>query len=208
MPRPARLLAVAALALAGCQSARAPEADRVESSASSPMRDGLAPRSVTLERPLLSGPVRAYLYDQADQLDAIPGAEVSRRDDSILLQFPSSLLFKSGSSDLGPGAGERLRRLADTLVEYPASRVIIKGHTDAVGEPDYNMRLSAERSERVRDYLVEASVGLTRISAIGFGETLPVASNTTAAGRQQNRRVEIEIRPDDEVMRARADSGS
>jgi outer membrane protein OmpA-like peptidoglycan-associated protein len=148
------------------------------------------------------GLVGHYLDKQAEELDAIPGAEVERRDASLLVNFQSSLLFDSGSAILSPGAYDRLRSLARTLNNYPQSRVIIKGHTDSTGAERFNQELSESRSDRVRSFLIAEAVAPSRITAIGFGEGLPLTTNATAEGRQQNRRVEIEIRPDDEVLQS------
>ena len=137
---------------------------------------------------------------QAQELDAIPGAEVQRRDDSLLVNFSSQLLFDSGKSQLESGAYDRLRSLARTLNNYPESQVIVKGHTDSVGDENFNQRLSEDRADRVRAFLVSEGVSPSRITAIGFGESMPVASNDNEAGRQQNRRVEIEIRPSQSVL--------
>ncbi len=144
--------------------------------------------------------IGAYLDRQAQELDAIPGAEVQRRDDSLLVNFQSALLFDFGSSTLQPGAYDRLRTLARTLNNYPKSDVIIKGHTDKVGAQNYNQSLSEKRSDRVRTFLISEGVAPSRITAIGYGESMPVAANSTESGRGQNRRVEIEIRPYKEVM--------
>lgn len=141
-----------------------------------------------------------YLDNQARELDAIPGADVQRRDDSLLVNFSSQLLFDTGASQLQPGAYDRMRTLATTLKNYPQSQVIIKGHTDSTGDNARNQRLSEDRADRVRTFLISEGVQSSRISAIGFGETMPVASNSTEAGRAQNRRVEVEIRPDREVL--------
>ena len=149
---------------------------------------------------LTGGVVGRYLDQQARDLDAIPGAVVQRRDDSLLVNFSSSLLFDTGSSRLQPGGYDRLRSLARTLNNYPKSQVIIKGHTDSVGEESYNQHLSEERADRVRSFLISESVSVARITAIGFGQSLPVASNTTPTGRAQNRRVVVEIRPNREVL--------
>jgi outer membrane protein OmpA-like peptidoglycan-associated protein len=149
---------------------------------------------------LAGGLLGRYLDQQAQELDAIPGADVQRRDDSLLVNFSSQLLFSTGKSQLEPGAYDRLRSLARTLNNYPKSQVVIKGHTDSQGEEKFNQSLSEERADRVRAFMVSESVAPSRITAIGFGETLPVATNATEAGRAQNRRVEIEIRPDQEVL--------
>ena len=149
---------------------------------------------------LAGGLIGKYLDNQAQELDAIPGAEVQRRDDSILVNFQSALLFSSGSSTLEPGAYDRLRSLGRTLNNYPKSDVIIKGHTDSMGSDNFNQTLSEKRADQVRTFLISEMVSPARITAIGYGEGLPIATNSTESGRSQNRRVEIEIRPHAEVM--------
>jgi outer membrane protein OmpA-like peptidoglycan-associated protein len=150
---------------------------------------------------IAGGLIGSYLDKQAAELDAIPGAEVEKRDDSILVNFQSQLLFDSGSSSLQPGAYDRLRTLARTLNNYPKSQVIIKGHTDSEGSERFNQSLSEQRADRVRSFLISEGVATSRITALGFGESLPVATNGTPEGRSQNRRVELEIRPHEDVMR-------
>ncbi len=149
---------------------------------------------------LAGGLIGHYLDKQAQELDAIPGADVERRDDSLLVRFSCALLCATDSDSLAPGAYDRMRSLATTLNNYPKSDVLIKGHTDGVGEESYNQRLSEQRADRVRQFLIAENVSPARITAIGFGESMPLATNNTPEGRQQNRRVEIEIRPYDEVM--------
>lgn len=149
---------------------------------------------------ITGGLVGNYLDKQAKEIDAIPGAEVERRDDSLVVNFDGGILFDTNSSSLLPGGYDRLRTLAATVSKYPKERLIIKGHTDSQGDDRFNQKLSEERAANVRAYLVAEGVSSSRITAIGFGSKMPVATNATAEGRQQNRRVEIEIRPDEEVM--------
>ena len=144
--------------------------------------------------------ITRYLDHQARQLEAIPGADVQRRDDSLLVSFQDAVLFQTGKSSLQPAAYDRLRSLARTLNNYPHSHLIVKGHTDSVGEDAFNQRLSEERADQVRNFLIAEAVAPIRIIAIGFGESMPVARNETQVGRSQNRRVEVEIRPDAEIM--------
>ena len=149
---------------------------------------------------LAGGLIGNYLDKQAEQLDAIPGAEVERKNDALIVNFEGGILFDTNSSTLAPGGQDRLRSVARTVAQYPKERMIVKGHTDSTGSAQYNQRLSDERAANVRNFLVAEGVPTARITAIGFGASTPVATNATPEGRQQNRRVEIEIRPDEEVM--------
>lgn len=110
----------------------------------------------------------------------------------LMISLPD-ILFDSGKATLRPQARETLSRIAGILLVVPEYRISIEGHTDNVGRPQANLKLSLQRAEAVRDYLVAAHVSPALIVTRGFGETRPVASNATAAGRQQNRRVEIVI---------------
>jgi outer membrane protein OmpA-like peptidoglycan-associated protein len=105
----------------------------------------------------------------------------------------SDVLFDTASSNLKPGAREKLARVAGILASHPDLHLEIDGHTDSVGGEDYNQRLSERRAESVRAYLVEQKVPPAAVGTAGFGESRPVATNGTAAGRQQNRRVEIVV---------------
>ena len=148
---------------------------------------------------IAGGLIGNYLDKQAKEIDAIPDADVQRRDDSLIVMLPGDVLFDTGSSALAPGAYERLRSLAGTLQRYPDTNIVVKGHTDSTGAESYNLKLSEDRAESVRKYLVAEGVSPSRVTAIGFGEAYPLVSDTSAAGRQQNRRVEIEIKPNDEL---------
>jgi len=103
------------------------------------------------------------------------------------------VVFETGRADLKPGAAERLRPLASYLQANPNVRVRIDGHTDAQGSDTYNQALSDRRAASVRAALGTMGVDGRRIEAVGHGESQPVAENRTAAGRQQNRRVEITL---------------
>jgi outer membrane protein OmpA-like peptidoglycan-associated protein len=148
---------------------------------------------------LAGGLIGNYLDKQAKEIDAIPDADVQRRDDSLIVMLPGDVLFDTGSSALAPGAYERLRSLAGTLQRYPDTNIVVKGHTDSTGAESYNLKLSEDRAESVRKYLVAEGVSPSRVTAIGFGEAYPLVSDASAAGRQQNRRVEIVIKPNDEL---------
>jgi len=105
----------------------------------------------------------------------------------------SDVLFDTGQHTLKPGAREKLARVAGILASHPDLRLEVDGHTDSVGDDAYNQALSERRSQSVRAYLVQQGIQPDAIVAVGFGEAQPVASNDIAAGRQQNRRVELVV---------------
>ncbi len=121
-------------------------------------------------------------------------AELNAREtDRGLVVTLGDLLFATGRSDLTGAAGPNLNKLAAFLEEYKDRTVLIEGHTDSVGSPESNQLLSQRRAESVQTYLVNQGVAKSRLSTSGLGQGSPVASNETATGRQQNRRVEIII---------------
>ena len=136
-----------------------------------------------------------YLEKQKQEIDQIPDANVQQQGEALMVAFPGDVLFDTGSSSLSPGAFSRLDQLADTLNRYPDTELIVRGHTDAEGSEASNQSLSEQRADSVRRYLIGKGVSPSRITSIGFGESMPLVSNTTLSGRQQNRRVEIELRP-------------
>ncbi len=103
------------------------------------------------------------------------------------------VLFETNKADLLPGAMRSIDKLAQFLKAYPNRKVLIEGHTDSRGSKAYNLKLSQRRANSVKQALIERGIEPSRIIAKGYGEEYPVASNLTAAGRQQNRRVEIVI---------------
>jgi outer membrane protein OmpA-like peptidoglycan-associated protein len=105
----------------------------------------------------------------------------------------SDVLFDTGKSSLRPLAREKLAKVAGIVSGHPGLRLEVEGHTDNVGGDDYNQQLSEQRGEAVRGYLTEQGMAAGAVTAKGFGKTQPVASNETAEGRQQNRRVELVI---------------
>ncbi len=103
------------------------------------------------------------------------------------------VLFETGKADLKPSAVNDLAQLVSFLNKYPERTVTIEGHTDNVGSQDFNLGLSQRRAESVRSFLMRQGIDGSRIESKGMGESAPVASNDTAGGRQQNRRVEVII---------------
>ena len=108
----------------------------------------------------------------------------------------SDVLFDTASSSLKPGAREKLARVSGILVSHDGLRLAVEGHTDSVGTDAYNQGLSERRAESVRAYLVDQKFAAASVGAAGFGEGQPVATNDTASGRQQNRRVELVVSGD------------
>jgi outer membrane protein OmpA-like peptidoglycan-associated protein len=105
----------------------------------------------------------------------------------------SDVLFDTGLHSLRPGAREKLARISGIILAHPDMRIEVEGHTDSVGGVDLNQRLSEKRADSVRTYLISQGVDSNSIVARGFGKSKPVADNATAAGRQQNRRVELVV---------------
>jgi outer membrane protein OmpA-like peptidoglycan-associated protein len=131
---------------------------------------------------------------QAEELEQnLPAAEVERVGEGIAVTFESGVLFPVNSSDVLPAGRENLRQLANSLRNYPETEVLIVGHTDSTGSDEYNMGLSYRRAEAARTFLAAQGIASTRVRVEGRGESEPVADNSTDAGRQQNRRVEVAI---------------
>jgi outer membrane protein OmpA-like peptidoglycan-associated protein len=108
----------------------------------------------------------------------------------------SDVLFDTAKFSLRPAAREKLARVAGILTGHSSLKMQIEGYTDSVGSDDYNQQLSEHRADSVRDYLTGAGIPSASVTARGFGKTQPVATNSTSAGRQQNRRVELVISGD------------
>lgn len=125
-----------------------------------------------------------------EQLNVILETRESARG---LIVNLSDVLFDTASASLKPGAREKLARVAGVLGAQPGLHVSVEGHTDSVGGSAYNQRLSEERAQSVRDYLLRQGIAPAAVGTSGFGEDQPVATNDTAAGRQQNRRVELVV---------------
>jgi outer membrane protein OmpA-like peptidoglycan-associated protein len=105
----------------------------------------------------------------------------------------SDVLFDFNKYSLKPEAREKLAKISGILVAYPGLKVQVEGYTDNIGTDEYNQKLSEERADGVRDYLVAQSVPQDNVSAEGYGKTHPVADNSTNSGRAQNRRVQLVV---------------
>lgn len=142
-----------------------------------------------------AGAVIGHQMDQqAKELEQnIPGATIQRVGEGIAVTFPSGILFPFNSTEILPAGKENLQQLAKSLENYPNSDVLIVGHTDSVGTDAYNQDLSQRRSLAASAYLQSLGVPASRLQTQGRGESEPIESNDTDAGRARNRRVEVAI---------------
>lgn len=138
--------------------------------------------------------IGAQMDRQAKELEQnIPGAVVERVGEGIQVTFESGLLYDFDSDRIKPTAASNLRNLARSLDKYPNTDLFIVGHTDDVGPDSYNLSLSQRRAQSAAHFLAEQGVAMSRLRTTGLGEAEPVAPNTSEAGREKNRRVEIAI---------------
>jgi outer membrane protein OmpA-like peptidoglycan-associated protein len=129
------------------------------------------------------------------ELANIESASIRREQDVLAVTFKSDILFAVDSAALKPGAYEELSRVARVLNQYPQTNISIAGYTDSTGSEAHNRQLSEKRAANVKNALVGEGVNPARMTATGYGESKPVADNSTAEGRQMNRRVTILITP-------------
>lgn len=150
---------------------------------------------------LVGGAVGAgigYNLDQQERelrRDLDSGVTITNTGDRLIVSFPQAILFATDSFTVRPGLNNDMASLARSLERYPQSTVQIVGHTDSDGDAAYNQQLSERRANAVADVLLNQGVPFNRVRTFGRGETQPIASNFTAEGKAQNRRVEIVILP-------------
>ncbi|MBT10777.1 MAG: hypothetical protein CMI02_01920 [Oceanospirillaceae bacterium] len=123
------------------------------------------------------------------------GVSVERVGDKVNLIMPGNITFGSGRNAIASDFYEVLNSVAVVLKEYDKTLVVVAGHTDSDGSASYNQSLSEERANAVASYLKSQGINPVRLEPVGFGETQPIASNASAAGKAQNRRVEITLVP-------------
>jgi outer membrane protein OmpA-like peptidoglycan-associated protein len=196
----ARARNAAADAQAATARAQSDMADNQAASASA-----LSAAQADAEQSRLAAQQAQLNAQQADTDKAAMRAKLSEQLNSILqtrdsarglIVSMSDVLFDTGKYSLKPGAREKLAKVAGILLAYPGLNIEVGGYTDNVGGDSMNQTLSENRAGSVRDYLVQEGVSTNSVSAKGFGNTLPVASNDNSAGRQQNRRVELLVSGD------------
>lgn len=205
------LAGAGALALAGCTDPYSGERSNTRTGALTGAVIGSAVGAATggrdrLGRTIIGGAIGAaaggvlgaQLDQQARDLRRDIGNDriaIQNTGSELVVTMPQDILFATDSAAVRPDLQRDLRAMADNLQNYSDSRVEVIGHTDSTGPADYNLRLSQRRADSVANVLVGAGVASWRIDAFGRGEDEPVATNLTAEGRTQNRRVEIIIRP-------------
>ena len=146
----------------------------------------------------LGGTAGAFVGRKMDRQAAeiqqtVPGATVTREGEGIIVKFDSGILFDVNKTALKGAARTNLDGLATSLNNNPQTNILIVGHTDNTGGVQLNQDLSVRRAEAVKSYITAARVDGSRLSTSGKGESEPIGDNKTAAGRAQNRRVEIVI---------------
>ena len=147
---------------------------------------------------LAGGSVGYYMDKQEAELRAElqgTGVSVTRDGDYITLNMPGNVTFATDSSDLNPAFFDVLRSVGKVVKEYEQTVVEVAGHTDSTGSDAYNQGLSERRASTVAQYLQSRGVDPVRMITVGMGESMPIADNSSAAGRQSNRRVELTLVP-------------
>lgn len=139
-----------------------------------------------------------YMDKQAKELERV--AETRRVDDGVVVTMKDKILFDIGQATLKPESRASLQKIGGVLAKYEKTDITIAGHTDSTGSLSTNQTLSERRAQAVRDYLNTQNVDTSRLKITGFGPGAPIASNDTAEGRSQNRRVEIHIAPSDVLV--------
>ena len=144
-----------------------------------------------------------YMDKQAAEIEKdLQGAKVERVGEGIKITFDSGILFDVNKAELKPASKDNLAKLGAILNKYPDTNILLEGHTDATGSEEWNLELSKLRSQSVANYLAGQQVMETRFTIMGYGESQPIASNDTADGRAQNRRVEVAIYANDKLKKA------
>ena len=129
------------------------------------------------------------------KLESLKSTDLAETQNGLLLSINSSLLFASGRSDLEPGGGQELERVAGVVRRFPGAYVIVEGHTDNLGQESQNRVLSQERADVVRNRLIRAGLVSSHVQAVGYGPERPLTDNGTVEGRARNRRVNIRVLP-------------
>lgn len=156
---------------------------------------------------VVGGAAGAYIGNRMDKQakeieNEIPGAEVERVGEGINVTFDetSGVYFDTEQYDINSKSAQTLNALIDIFKEYPNSNILIEGHTDSTGSSAYNLTLSKNRAQSVTNYLVSNAIDPSRLNTTWYGETQPKYDNSTVEGRSKNRRVELAIVANEELI--------
>ncbi|SET77273.1 OmpA family protein [Hymenobacter actinosclerus] len=145
---------------------------------------------------------------QAEELQRdMANAKVERVGEGIKITFDSGILFDTNKSDLRAASMTEIQKMAETLKKYPDTNILVEGHTDASGTDAINNPLSERRAQSVANYTIAQGVDAGRVTTKGYGSSQPIADNTTEAGKQANRRVEVAIFANEKMKKA-AENGT
>ena len=133
--------------------------------------------------------------DMRQALANSEAAAVRREGDLLAITLRGDVTFDHDSAIVRPGLYSEIDRIANVMMQYPDTFIRVEGHTDSTGSEQYNLELSARRAVAVKNIIIQRGVNPSRIETVTFGESRPIATNETEAGRQMNRRVEIKIAP-------------
>jgi outer membrane protein OmpA-like peptidoglycan-associated protein len=146
---------------------------------------------------LLGAVIGDRMTRQKEELQQVPGVEnVNYDPQQQTIETKMQVLFDVDKDLIKPSEASKLDQLAAVFAKYPENIVLIEGHTDSDGTDAYNQKLSERRAKSIENYLRAKNLGIASLTSIGYGESRPVADNTTAAGKAQNRRVELKISVD------------
>ncbi len=203
------LAGAASLVLVGCSDTGPQMGDKAKTGAAIGAAVGLISGITTdddsngkIKRAIVGATVGGLIGNELDKQEAElreelggSGALITNTGSELIVTLPEAITFATDSTAVRPSVRNSLVQLAANLNRYPDTGVDVVGHTDNVGSADYNQNLSARRADAVSSILTASGVDFSRIRSYGRGESTPIASNDTATGRAQNRRVEIIITP-------------
>jgi outer membrane protein OmpA-like peptidoglycan-associated protein len=133
--------------------------------------------------------------DMREALAESEAAAISREGDLIAISLKGDVTFDYDSAAIRPALHSEIDRIANVLVKYPKTVILVEGHTDSSGSESYNMDLSQRRADSVKNLIVQRGVSSARIETMPYGESMPIADNSTEFGRAMNRRVDIKVAP-------------
>lgn len=195
------LLFAAALFLAACHCERKTTGTPCRKASCQCMKNGTCPakKARAAKKPARHAKKAAAVRHSTEQKAAAQAAElgalgaVNRRGNVISVSYKEPIRFAHNSDQIDSASNKELDSTAAILKKHQDSKVVVKGYTDSLGDPNYNIDLSQRRAQAVADALKARGVAAENVSAVGYGASNPVASNQTADGRRQNRRVELQI---------------